>query len=61
MLNFFFFFAFRLILLGGCLGFLKNMKINGIKPEIKIFTQLLEVIPPTLSAEKVSYIKKSIS
>lgn len=43
----------RLILLGGCSGFLKNMKFNKIKPEIKIFTQLLEVIPPTLSAEKL--------
>ncbi|NP_001153853.1 pentatricopeptide repeat domain 1 [Acyrthosiphon pisum] len=43
----------RLILLGGCSGFLKNMKINKIKPEIKVFTQLLEIIPPTLSAEKL--------
>jgi len=50
---------FRLILLGGCSGFLKNMKSNKIKPDIKTFTQLLEVIPSTLSAEKVStYVKK---
>lgn len=47
---------FRLLLLGGCSGFLKNMKINNIKPDIKIFTQLLEVIPSTLAAEKVSHL-----
>jgi len=52
---------FRLILLGGCSGFLKNMKINKIKPDIKTFTQLLEVIPPTLSAEKVSYLYEKIN
>lgn len=45
---------FRLILLGGCSGFLKNMKINKTKPDIKIFTQLLEAIPPTITAERVS-------
>jgi len=27
------------------------MKSNKIKPDIKIFTQLLEVIPPTVAAE----------
>jgi len=47
---------FRLLLLGGCSGFLKNMKNNNIKPDIKVFTQLLEVIPSTLIAEKVSYL-----
>lgn len=46
---------FRLMLLGGCSGFLKNMKSNHIKPDIKTFTKLLEVIPPTLIAEKVNY------
>lgn len=43
------------MLLGGCSGFLKNMKFNHVKPNIKTFTQLLEVIPPTLTAEKVNY------
>lgn len=47
---------FRLLLLGGCFGFLKNMKINKIKPDIKIFTQLLEIIPSTKVVENVSYL-----
>lgn len=46
---------FRLLLLGGCSGFFKNMKTNKIKPDIKVFTQLLEIIPSTLVAEKVIY------
>ncbi|XP_050440368.1 pentatricopeptide repeat-containing protein 1, mitochondrial [Adelges cooleyi] len=44
--------ADRLMLLGGCSGFLSNMKLNKVKPDIKIFTQLLESIPSTLSAEQ---------
>lgn len=47
---------FRLILIGGCSGFLKNMKTNKVKPDIKTFTQLLEVIPPTITAERVSFL-----
>ncbi|XP_050535202.1 pentatricopeptide repeat-containing protein 1, mitochondrial isoform X2 [Daktulosphaira vitifoliae] len=44
--------ADRLMLLGGCSGFLKNMKFNKVKPDIKIFTQLVEAIPSTLTAEQ---------
>lgn len=41
----------RLLLVGGCSGFLENMEYFGIKPDIKTFTQLLDCIPSTLSAE----------
>lgn len=43
----------RFLLLGGLLGFLKEMDRQKITPNIKTFTQLLEVIPCTLSAEKL--------
>ncbi|XP_075226023.1 pentatricopeptide repeat-containing protein 1, mitochondrial [Lycorma delicatula] len=42
----------RLLLLGGCEGFLQEMKLNGAEPDIKTFSQLLETIPSTLTAEK---------
>lgn len=32
------------------------MKVNKVKPDIKVFTQLLEAIPSTQVAEKVSYL-----
>ncbi|CAG9818539.1 unnamed protein product [Phaedon cochleariae] len=41
----------RLLLVGGCNGFLENMDQNGCKPDIKTFTQLLDCIPSTLAAE----------
>lgn len=42
----------RLLLVGGCSGFLEQMKKDGVKPNIKTFTQLLDNIPSTKSAEK---------
>ncbi|XP_071438786.1 pentatricopeptide repeat-containing protein 1, mitochondrial [Hetaerina americana] len=42
----------RFQILGGCVGFLKQMAKKGVKPNIKTFTQLLDVIPQTESAEK---------
>lgn len=41
----------RLLLVGGCLAFLKNMDDNKCKPDIKTFTQLLDNIPNTTTAE----------
>lgn len=48
-------------MLGGCSGFIKNMKVNKVIPDIKIFTQLLEVIPSTLTAENVRYLFLNIT
>ncbi|XP_044736845.1 pentatricopeptide repeat-containing protein 1, mitochondrial [Chrysoperla carnea] len=42
----------RLLLLGGANGFLMEMQTYGIQPDIRTFTQLLNCIPPTKSAEK---------
>lgn len=42
----------RFILLGGLSGFLEQMKQRNITPDIEMFTSLLEVIPPTRTAEK---------
>jgi len=42
----------RLMVLGGADGFLKSMLSNKVKPNLKTFTQLLEVIPSTLDDEK---------
>lgn len=42
----------RFLLLGGLSGFLKEMDRQKVKPDIKTFTQFLEVIPCTHSAEK---------
>lgn len=42
----------RFILLGGLSGFLEEMKLRNITPDIEMFTSLLEVIPPTKTAEK---------
>lgn len=42
----------RLLLIGGCSGFLINMQQNNCTPNIKTFTQLLDSIPATLAAEK---------
>ncbi|XP_055690669.1 pentatricopeptide repeat-containing protein 1, mitochondrial [Lutzomyia longipalpis] len=43
----------RLLLLGGMTGFLEEMRICNVAPDIKTFTELIEVIPPTLAAEKL--------
>lgn len=42
----------RLLLLGGAGKFLEEMELARVTPNIKTFTELLEVIPPTHSAEK---------
>ncbi|XP_069701476.1 pentatricopeptide repeat-containing protein 1, mitochondrial [Periplaneta americana] len=42
----------RLILVGGCSGFLEQMKKHKVKPNIKTFTQLLDTIPSTKAAEQ---------
>nr|CAD7267150.1 unnamed protein product [Timema shepardi] len=42
----------RLLLLGGPSGFLQAMKEMWVDPDIKTFTQLLHLVPPTLAAEK---------
>lgn len=43
----------RLLLVGGCSGFLKSMEYFNVKPDIKTFTQLLDSIPGTISAENL--------
>lgn len=42
----------RLLLIGGCRGFVENMEQHEIKPDIKTITQLLECIPSTTATEK---------
>lgn len=41
----------RLLLLGGISGFVEEMKTAGVVPDIKLFTNMLDVIPSTLAAE----------
>lgn len=41
-----------LMLFGGVEGFLRQIDVNKALPNIKTFTQLLELIPPTYAAEK---------
>jgi pentatricopeptide repeat domain-containing protein 1 len=41
----------RLLLLGGFNGFIKLMHDFDVKPDVKTYTELLEVIPNTLAAE----------
>uniref|UniRef100_A0A1I8QCC8 Pentacotripeptide-repeat region of PRORP domain-containing protein n=1 Tax=Stomoxys calcitrans TaxID=35570 RepID=A0A1I8QCC8_STOCA len=50
----------RFLLVGGLQGFLELMKSYHITPDIETFTTMLEVIPPTNSAEKqlLTYIRK---
>lgn len=50
----------RLLLIGGASGFLKEMELAKITPDIKTFTQLLDVIPSTVTSEKqlISTIRK---
>jgi len=43
----------RLLLLGGCKGFLETMANYKCTPDIKTFTQLLDSIPSTSAAEKL--------
>lgn len=43
----------RLLLLGGIAGFLEEMRTCKATPDIKTFTELIEVIPPTAVAEKL--------
>lgn len=42
----------RLLLLGGCSGFLHEMQAAKARPDIKTYTQLIDVLPPTNVAEK---------
>ncbi|XP_055531510.1 pentatricopeptide repeat-containing protein 1, mitochondrial [Wyeomyia smithii] len=42
----------RFLLLGGLQGFLQEMELAKVQPDIKTMTELLEVIPPTIVAEK---------
>ncbi|CAH1282584.1 unnamed protein product [Diabrotica balteata] len=42
----------RLLLLGGCRGFLEEIENRGCSPDIKTFTQLLDCIPDTVAAEQ---------
>ncbi|CAH1795535.1 unnamed protein product [Owenia fusiformis] len=42
----------RLMLLGGMSGFLSHMSVDGAKPDIKTFSQLLELIPSDTHIEK---------
>ena len=42
----------RFLLVGGLTGFLELMKSRNITPDIQTFTTMLEVIPPTNTAEK---------
>lgn len=41
-----------LVLFGGVEGFLNQINVNKALPNVKTFTQLLELIPPTYAAEK---------
>ncbi|KAK7862344.1 hypothetical protein R5R35_011572 [Gryllus longicercus] len=41
----------RLLLLGGTSGFLNNMAIYRVSPNIKTYTLLLDCIPPTIASE----------
>lgn len=41
----------RLLLLGGSTGFLQEMENIKVTPDIKTFTELLDVIPSTITAE----------
>lgn len=43
----------RLILFGGLEGFLNRMSNDGVKPNIKTITLLLDLIPNTVSAENL--------
>lgn len=42
----------KLVLFGGVEGFLNEITVNKVLPNVKTFTQLLEMIPPTIEAEK---------
>uniref|UniRef100_A0A1A9ZMI7 PPR_long domain-containing protein n=1 Tax=Glossina pallidipes TaxID=7398 RepID=A0A1A9ZMI7_GLOPL len=50
----------RFLLLGGLSCFLEHMKSCNITPDIEAFTSMLEVIPPTNTAEKqlLTFIRK---
>lgn len=41
------------MLLGGFRNILEEMEVDNVKPDIKTFTLLLDVIPSTLTAEEV--------
>ncbi|CAG9864301.1 unnamed protein product [Phyllotreta striolata] len=51
----------RLLLLGGCNGFLDIMKHYDCKPDVKTFSQLLNCLPGTITAEKelLNHMKKA--
>lgn len=42
----------KLLLIGGLQGFLETMKQFEVKPDLKTYTELIEVIPATNAAEK---------
>ncbi|KAH8398384.1 hypothetical protein KR215_009520 [Drosophila sulfurigaster] len=50
----------RFLLLGGLTGYLDLMLAHKVTPDIKSFTTMLEVIPPTNAAEKqlLSFVRK---
>lgn len=50
----------KLLLLGGFSGFLETMKHFDVRPDLKTYTELVEVIPPTNVAEKrlIAQLKK---
>lgn len=50
----------KLVLLGGFSGFIALMKHFNVHPDIKTYTELIEVIPPTTAAEKrlINQLKK---
>ena len=43
--------ASRLALLGGLPGILRHMKADKVEPNIKTFTQMLDMVPPTREGE----------
>lgn len=51
----------RLLLVGGMRGLLLEMEANGVTPDLKTFSEMLEVIPPTVTAEKflLSMVRKN--
>lgn len=43
------------MLLGGFKTLLKEMEEDNVKPDIKTFTQLLNIMPSTTDSEEVSF------
>lgn len=51
----------RLALIGGMPGFLSHMRKDGVKPDIRTFTQLLDVIPSSRGAEDDLFAAMSVN